>query len=196
MNFLAHVYLSQQHTPVLIGNFIADGIRGNKIHHYKDDIKFGIHMHRAIDTYTDKHPVFRQSKRRLDDKYRLYKGVIIDIMYDHFLAKNWHLYSNIPLHLYCDAVYTSLQNHYEILPPKTQKLLPYMTTQNWLYSYRTLHGIASILHDMNVRTKGISKMNEAIEDLKNNYADFEQDFKTFFEDMNSYCQQYLKDYEQ
>ena len=192
MNFLAHLYLADTDKEIIIGNFIADTIKGNKFYHFSDKIQFGIKMHRAIDTFTDEHPIFRQSKRRLDDKYRLYKGVIIDLIYDHFLAKNWSQYSNIPLNQFSQGVYQLLNDNYNILPEKTQYLLPFMSKQNWLYKYRTIQGIGEILHDMNVRTKGISKMNEAVEDLKDNYTIFEEDFTTFFKELEVFSSNYLK----
>ncbi len=195
MNFLAHLYLANNHKEVMIGNFIADSMKGNKIAHFSENIQFGIKMHRAIDTFTDEHPIFRKSKRRLDDKYRLYKGVIIDIIYDHFLAKNWSQYSNIPLNNFSQGVYDLLLENYDDLPPKTQHLLPYMSQQNWLYMYRNIHGITSILHDMNIRTKGISKMNEAVIDLEDNYVIFEQDFIAFFIELQSFCTKYLQNYD-
>lgn len=195
MNFLAHLYLADTDKEIIIGNFIADTIKGNKFHHFSDKIQFGIRMHRAIDVFTDEHPIFRQSKRRLDDKYRLYKGVIIDLIYDHFLAKNWQNYSQIPLHQFSQGVYDLLNDHYSILPEKTQYLLPFMSKQNWLYKYRTVQGIGEIMHDMNIRTKGISKMNEAVVDLKNNYTIFEEDFTTFFEELREFSSSYLKKYD-
>ncbi|MDB4297531.1 ACP phosphodiesterase [Flavobacteriaceae bacterium] len=195
MNFLAHLYLANTDKEVMIGNFIADSIVGNKFDHFSPKIQQGIKMHRKIDEFTDNHPIFRQSKRRLDEKYRLYKGVIIDILYDHMLAKNWSNYSNIPLNTFSKGVYTLLEDNFDILPKKTQHLLPYMKSQNWLYSYRTEFGIASILHDMNVRTKGISKMNESINDLQNNRIEFEDDFELFFKDITQFCTNYLENYE-
>ena len=192
MNFLAHLYLAGSNKEIMIGNFIADTIKGNKFHHFSDDIQFGVRMHRAIDVFTDEHPIFRQSKRRLDPKYRLYKGVIIDLIYDHFLAKNWQQYSNIPLSTFSQDVYQLLEDHFSILPERTQYLLPYMSKQNWLYKYRTVQGIGEIMHDMNVRTKGISKMNEAIVDLKDNYAIFEEDFTAFFKELEAFSLSYLK----
>ncbi len=195
MNFLAHLYLANIDKEIILGNFIADGIRANKYHHFSDTIQFGIKMHRAIDVFTDEHPIFRQSKRRLEPKYRLYKGVIIDLLYDHFLAKNWSDYSAIPLTNYSIAVYDLLHKYYEILPYRTQHLLPYMVKQNWLCMYSTIPGITSILHDMNVRTKGKSKMNEAIDDLLKNYTIFEQDFTLFFEELKKFSEHYLLKYD-
>ena len=100
MNFLAHLYLSKNHTNILIGNFIADGIRGNQFTHLHPEIQQGIVLHRHIDTYTDAHPIVRKSKRRLHERYGHYDGVIIDLFYDHFLARNWSQYSAIPLDVY------------------------------------------------------------------------------------------------
>lgn len=195
MNFLAHLYLAGSNKEIMIGNFIADTIKGNKFHHFSEDIQTGVKMHRAIDVFTDEHPIFRQSKRRLDNKYRLYKGVIIDLVYDHFLAKNWQQYSDISLFNFSQDVYQLLELHLPILPERAQYLIPYMAKQNWLYKYRTLQGIGEIMHDMNIRTKGISKMNEAIIDLKDNYAIFEEDFTSFFKEVEAFSSNYLKDYD-
>ncbi|MDO3693721.1 ACP phosphodiesterase [Wenyingzhuangia sp. chi5] len=195
MNFLAHLYLANTDKEIIIGNFIADTIKGNKFHHFSDKIQFGIKMHRAIDVFTDEHPIFRQSKRRLDDKYRLYKGVIIDIIYDHFLAKNWQQYSATPLDVFSQEIYALLFDYFDVLPDRAKHLLPYMSKQNWLYNYRTIHGITSILHDMNVRTKGLSKMNEAVIDLQENYTIFEEDFTAFFKELEAFSSSYLENYD-
>src|SRR5690606_40140603 len=89
MNFLAHIYLSFDDNEITIGNFIADIIRGNKYTHLPSRIQKGIILHRAIDTFTDAHPTVRKSTKRLHENYGHYSGVIVDICYDHFLAKNW-----------------------------------------------------------------------------------------------------------
>lgn len=195
MNFLAHLYLGNTQKEIILGNFIADAIKGTKYKHLPTGVQFGVKMHRAIDEFTDNHTIFRHSKRTLNPKYRLYKGVIIDLIYDHFLAKNWTKYSAIPLHIYSKSIYDLLENNFDILPQKTQHLLPYMRQQNWLEMYSSIRGISSILHDMNVRTKGLSKMNESIEDLQDNYVIFEQDFTLFFEELQKFSTQYLLQYD-
>ncbi len=96
MNFLAHLYLSKKNKNILIGNFIADAVKGKKHNLYSKEVQAGILLHREIDNYTDNHPIVRKSKRRLNKRYGHYNGVIIDILYDHFLAKNWNNYSEIP----------------------------------------------------------------------------------------------------
>ncbi len=187
MNFLAHLYLSENKTEIMIGNFIADHIKGNKFSHFSEGIKKGIIFHREIDTYTDAHPIVRKSKRRLHERYRHYDGVIIDIFFDHFLAKNWKEYSEIPLNVYATSVYNLLQENINILPEKTQELLPYMIKYNWLYNYQFAKGIQEVLNGMNRRTQGKSQMNLASEDLLIHYDLFEEDFKAFFQELRTFC---------
>jgi len=183
MNFLAHLHLSRNNKNILIGNFIADAVKGNKHANYKKEIQAGILLHREIDNYTDNHPITKKSKQRLNPRYRHYKGVIIDILYDHFLAKNWSLYSEIPLELYADNVYSFLTENIDSFPEELQKLLPSMIQYNWLFNYASLEGIERVLGGMNRRTKGISQMDLAIEDLKLNYNEFEEDFTIFYIDL-------------
>ncbi|MGB1043443.1 MAG: ACP phosphodiesterase, partial [Tenacibaculum sp.] len=156
MNFLAHLYLSKNNINLLIGNYIADHIRGNKFNHYNKEIQQGILLHREIDTFTDTHPIVRKSKRRLHERYGHYDGVIIDIFYDHFLAKNWNRYSEIPLELYSKSVYQLLKKNEDILPEKSIQFLKYMIEYDILYHYKSIAGIQKVLNGMNYRTKGKS----------------------------------------
>ena len=183
MNFLAHIYLSGDNDLIKIGNFMADGVRGNKYLHYPEEVQNGIILHIAIDTFTDAHPVFRKSKHRLHEKYGHYSGVIMDILYDHFLAKNWTLYSNEPLEDYVARFYKSLEDNYEILNKKTRNLMPYMFENNWLVSYATIAGIEMILFQMDYRTKHRVHMQEAIVELQEFYTEFEEEFTLFFKEL-------------
>jgi acyl carrier protein phosphodiesterase len=183
MNFLAHIYLSGDNELITIGNFVADGVRGNKYKSYPTEIQAGIRLHREIDTFTDAHPVFRKCTKRLHKGYGHYSGVIVDIFFDHFLAKNWKHYSDSPLAVYIDEFYKSLNAHLDILPPRFQKITPIIIERNWLLSYASIDGIQLVLDGMNRRTKGLSKMNEATKELKDFYEDFEKDFTEFFEEL-------------
>ena len=191
MNFLAHIYLSENQPKVTIGNFIADQISRNKFDHFHPEIIKGIHLHRHIDHFTDTHSLVKQSKKRLHKNYSHYSGVIVDILYDHFLAKNWSFYSDEPLSLYIDRFYELLMDHQDILPEETQRLMPYMIKDNWLGSYSTVEGIGKILHQMNRRTKNRSKMNFAVIELEEYYGDFEDEFTSFFAELKEYAHQKL-----
>ncbi|NHN27804.1 DUF479 domain-containing protein [Flavobacterium jejuense] len=183
MNFLAHIYLSGDNDYIKIGNFMADGIKGDSYNNFPKEIKKGILLHRAIDSFTDMHPVFRKSKHRLHEKYGHYSGVIMDIFYDHFLAKNWNTYSSVPLNQYVSNFYHLLDTNFDKLTLKIQKMYPNMVKQNWLLSYESIEGIGTILYQMDYRTKFKSKMQYAIEELQLFYDDFEKEFILFFEDI-------------
>lgn len=191
MNFLAHIYLSGNDEEVMIGNFIADGIKGKRYLNYPEGISKGIILHRAIDTFTDAHPIVHQSTARLHENYGHYSGVIVDILYDHFLAKNWSSYHSQPLHEYVQDFYELLRKNFTILPARIQRLMPYMIADNWLLSYATVPGIGKILSQMNVRTKGVSKMDQAVSELVYHYDEFEAEFTSFFEELRFFCKQKL-----
>ncbi len=183
MNYLAHIYLSRDHELITLGNFIADHIKGNKYKTFPVDLQKGILLHRQIDSFTDTHRIVKISKRRLDDIYGLYRGIVIDIFYDHYLAKNWNDYSDIPLTTYTQTFYDSLTRNFDILPDKIKYMSKYLIRDNWLLSYAHTEGIQKVLEGMNRRTNNKSHMNLAINDLESHYGDFEGDFQEFFDEL-------------
>nr|WP_321222586.1 acyl carrier protein phosphodiesterase [uncultured Psychroserpens sp.] len=195
MNFLAHIFLSNNDNQITIGNFIADGIRGKRYKKYPIDIQKGILLHRQIDTFTDAHPTVRQSTKRLHKNYGHYSGVIVDILYDHFLAKNWANYSTIPLSNYIENFYDLLENNFEILPTRIQKMMPHMIADNWLLSYSKIEGIQKVLDGMNRRTQNKSGMHTATTELEKYYIEFEDEFTSFFEELRAFSKEKLKQIE-
>lgn len=196
MNFLAHIYLSGEDDFVKIGNFMADSIRGSQYLDYPNSLQKGILLHRHIDSFTDAHPIYRKSKHRLHEKYGHYSGVIMDIAYDHFLAKNWSKYSNEKLEDYATDFYQLMQDNYEILTERVKGMLPYMIGRNWLVSYATIAGLEMILFQMDYRTKHRAHMQEAIVEIQDFYTEFESEFFQFFEELMNSCQQKLKELNQ
>lgn len=196
MNFLAHIYLSGDNDFVKIGNFMADSIRGSRYLDYSPEIQKGVLLHRHIDSFTDAHSIYRRSKHRLHEKYGHYSGVIMDIAYDHFLAKNWSKYSNEKLEDYAADFYQLMQDNYEILTERTKGMLPYMIGRNWLVSYASLEGLEMILFQMDHRTKNRVHMQEAVVEIKVFYSEFEAEFFQFFEELKLSCQQKLKELNQ
>ena len=191
MNFLAHIYLSGDNDRIKIGNFMADGVHGKHLENFPSDIQKGIILHRGIDTFTDAHPVFRQSTKRLHANYHHYSGIIVDIFYDHFLSKNWPNYSDEKLEDFVARFYQSLKDNYEILTPRTQHLMPYMIEHNWLVSYRTIEGITRILAQMDNRMKYPSNMRFSTQELSDSYSEFEHEFTIFFENLQAFSSQKL-----
>ena len=191
MNYLAHIFLSGSNPNVMIGNFIADSIKGSKYRFYTPEIQKGILLHRHIDTATDAHPSFRTSTKRLHKNYGHYSGIIVDIFYDHFLAKNWAEYSDIPLADYVESFYKMLGDNFEILPENIQKMAPIMMEGNWLLIYADLEGIDRVLAGMNRRTKNRSGMDKAGQELKEFYALFEADFRLVMNDLQLLSNDFL-----
>lgn len=182
MNFLAHLYLSRHNEELMIGNFIADAIKGKNFEAFTPGVIQGIMMHRQIDTFTDEHTITRQSKARLMPRYKKYAGVIVDVFYDHFLAINWNQYHDELLAIFVDKVYQLMDKNISQLPPKSQHMLPYMMQHNWLLNYSKIEGIQRSLSGMASRTSFISNMQFATEELELYYDDFNNEFKLFFED--------------
>lgn len=189
MNFLAHIYLSFNDDEITLGNFMADSIRGNKFKHLPERVQQGILLHREIDTFTDSHKIPKISSKRLHKNYGHYSMVIIDIFYDHFLAKNWSKYSEIPLAIFVENFYDLLEDNYIILPDGVKRMMPYMIADNWIYNYSKMEGIGRVLNGMNRRTKNKSKMNFAILDLEEHYSEFEAEFTSFFEELMVFSKQ-------
>jgi acyl carrier protein phosphodiesterase len=72
-------------------------------------------------------------------------------------------------------------------------MMPYMIADNWLLSYATVEGISKILAQMNVRTKGVSKMNLAVAELEEYYDEFEAEFTSFFDELIAFSNQKLNE---
>lgn len=192
MNFLAHIYLSGDNELVKIGNFMADGIHG-KPDGLPADVQKGVKLHRAIDTFTDAHPIFRQGTKRLHANYHHYAGVVMDIFYDHFLAKNWSRYSDVPLKDFAAAFYKSLEDNYDILTERTKGMMPHMIKYDWLGSYATIEGIGRILTQMDHRTGNKSGMRESVNELTEFYDEFDAEFEAFFTEIQAFVKEKMKE---
>ena len=183
MNFLAHAYLSANNPDVLLGNFFADAVKGNFSNDYPEGISTGISLHRLIDSFTDTHPVFITSKKRIRSEYDKYSGIIVDIYYDHFLACNWKNYSEQPLKEFSQYIYQLLITNYRVLHAKSKRILPFLVTQDWLTNYSNFQGLKRVFEGMDRRTRNRSGMRGAVEELKLYYHELEHDFKGFFPDV-------------
>jgi len=193
MNFLAHIYLSGNDEDLKIGNFIADFVKGKAYDDFDPAIQKGIILHRAIDHFTDTHAIVSQSKRRLWEKYRHFSGVIVDIYYDHFLAKNWSDFSKVPLANYVDEFYSMVTSYGHKLPQSVNHMLPYMIQKNWLLNYANFEGIEDVMHGMSRRTKHDSKMEKSVEDLKMHYDEFGKEFTAFFPELEAHVSQWTQE---
>jgi acyl carrier protein phosphodiesterase len=189
MNFLAHLFLAgppaaPDYPGLVVGQFIADAVPGRQLENYPPAVQAGIRLHRAIDTFTDQHPVVRRSTRRLRTAgYGKYAGVVSDIFLDHFLAHNFSEYSPEPLPAFTQRVYALLQTQKGMMPERAQRTLHYMTLHDWLSGYALLAGIGRALNGLSQRAMPGSGMETAGEELERNYAAYGADFREFFPEL-------------
>lgn len=186
MNFLAHQYLSGESEKVKIGNFIGDYIKGKKYQDYHPEVQKGIMLHRNIDHFTDRHPFFLHSSNRLKKGYQRYSGVVIDVIYDHFLAKNWNKYHTQTISEFVTNTHEILVRNYLILPHKVKLFLPFIIQSRRLESYSTIEGLQGTLEIMSRRTSLPDQTDYAIRTLLDEYDGFENEFDNFMNDLITY----------
>jgi len=191
MNFLAHAHLSGSNRDVLLGNFIADAVKGKKWMEYRQNIQIGIMLHRQIDSYTDNHELFKQSINRVRKDFGRYSGIVMDIFYDHFLARNWKDYHEDELAVFAAHVYGILTRNILILPNRTKRLLPFLVSQNWLTSYAEFDGLKQVFNGMDRRTGRISGMDKAVDVLIQNYDELYTDFFSFYPELIDFSSEKL-----
>ncbi len=183
MNFLAHIYLAGNNDGLIIGNFIADMVKGKAYQNYAEPIQKGILLHRQIDSFTDNHPVFRNTKRRILKEQGRYSAVVVDLFYDHFLATEWTRFSDEKLDDFVCKNYKLMIKNYRKLPARTQYILPFMVRQNWLANYANLKPLALIFDRMDKRTNYLSGMKTSVATLKKHYPEIKNDFLAFMPDV-------------
>jgi len=189
LNYLAHSFLSFQNTDLIIGNFIADSIQGNRFDGLTEGIIKGIKLHRKIDVFTDSHPIFLTSKHRFSKDFDKYSGVLMDIIYDHYLAKNFEQYSSLSLQNHADGIYDILKNNYDFLPEHAKRFYGYMTERNILFHYSSIEGIQTVLTHLSNRIRNRFELQLAIPILEANYQEIEEEFFIFFKDLQAFCKE-------
>jgi len=183
LNYLAHLYLSGNSNGLLIGNFIADSVKGNQFQNFEEEISKGIILHRQIDSYTDQHEIVKQSIVRLRPEFKKYSGIVTDLFYDHFLAINWKLFHDIDLETFVDNTYRTLYDNYKILPDRVKIMLPYMIKGNWLLNYANFEGMQRTFDGM-ARRSSNPQMKKAVIELQNNYDFYLKEFLQFFPELD------------
>ena len=189
MNYLAHLYLADNTDDSLIGNLLGDFVKGRPGQQYSESIVAGILHHRKIDAYADAHPDLRTSRGRIGRHMSRFSGIIVDVCYDHFLARYWDKYSHQDLTVFIQHAYSVLQNNWSILPERLQRILPYMVSENWLGGYIELKRVGSTLDRITRRLTRGQQFRGAIVEVEKNYVDLESDFLNFFPDLVGYSNQ-------
>ena len=186
MNYLAHLYLADANPESLIGNLMGDFAKGPIDQHLSPAIRQGIALHRKIDVFTNVHPLFTRSRQRIRPPFHRYSGILVDIFYDHLLARDWAQYSPLSLVCFSRTVYRILIAHYDNLPPLMRRSVSYIIANDLLLSYREVAGIERALRGIEGRLKRPSRLGEAVAELSDNYASLATDFAAFFPELTAY----------
>lgn len=190
MNFLCHMILSGDDPEVLTGNFMGDFVKGRLEGQYPPGIHKGLVLHRRIDTFAHHDPAYQQSKQRLSPHYGLYRGVLIDLFYDHLLVREWDDWSTEPFAAYLSRTRKCVDAHHELLPPRLQQLVPVIFTE-LLPSYGEVAGIGSAFARMSRRIQRENPLVGAEVELVRHYDGLAEDFCCFMREAREFVEGFL-----
>jgi acyl carrier protein phosphodiesterase len=201
VNYLAHAYLSFGIPDVVVGNLISDFVKGKKQLEYPDSIRKGITLHRAIDTFTDTHPVTRHAKSYFRAVYGLYSGALIDVAYDHFLANDPEAFGVEgaagaeagALSAFAQQTYRQLATRESLFPERFARMFPYMRDQDWLYHYRYKEGIFNSFAGLARRAAYMPPPQQACELFEAHFTDLEACYREFFPSLRDFAVRTMED---
>lgn len=192
MNYLAHLFLADVADEILVGSLLGDFVKGRLEGSYTPLIRQGIVLHRRTDSFTDTHPRVGTSRNRISPLRRRLAGIIVDLGYDHFLARHWDRYSKIPLAEFTAHAYAVLLRYQSVYPPRLRQMLPHMVEQDWLGGYGELSKLGQTFYGMSRRLRRPNHLAGAEAEISANYGALEQDFRTFFPDVCAFTTRELK----
>ena len=180
MNYLAHMLCSDETPSSMLGNFLADFVKGDVEGRFQPEVVEGIKHHRRADHFTDTHEAFAASRRLVSPSRRRYAGVIIDVLYDHFLATSWDRYCSTGLDEFVGRIYENLGRLGAGTPHPVPLIIEKMVAEDWLRSYRTIDGIDLTFRRISQRVLRDNPLSTAGEELKKNYDRLGDHFHSFF----------------
>ena len=192
MNYLAHAYLSFDIPDILIGNMISDFVKGRHKFDYPPPVQKGIALHRAIDEFTDNHPSTKEAKKVFQPDFGKYSSVFMDVVYDHFLAKDREIFPDSSLQDFALNVYSTLDVHENTYPETFRMLFPYMKQYNWLYNYSHRSGIERSFNGIFNRALYIKRSGRAFELFETHYETLEGHYRIFFPELQAFSFSFLQ----
>lgn len=190
MNFLFHLYLSGDDPDILTGNLMGDFVKGRIGDGYPDRIRTGIALHRGIDSFAQHHPLFNLSRQRIDPAYRLWRGVLVDVFYDHFLAAEWDQWSRESLASYLLRIRGVVEARHNWLPEGMRPLVPIIFDE-LLPSYLEITGIGRALERMSRRVRRPNPLAGAETELVRLYSGLRQDFSLFMPEASQFVADFI-----
>ena len=192
MNFLAHAYLSFKNDNLLIGNLIADMVKGKQMEQYPEGICRGIYLHRLIDSFTDSHPVTIEAKEVFRQSAGRYCGSFLDVAYDHFLALDEYSIPAGGWHKFADNCYRAIEKQGGILPAQFCSMYVYMKKEDWLSSYGHSWMIERSFDRLKRRASYLAENAPVFAAFEENYEIIKESYANFFPDLKAYAEQEIK----
>lgn len=192
MNFLAHLHLSGDDPDIITGNMMGDFVKGRLEGRFPTRITLGLKLHRRIDSFAGRHPAFQASRQRIDPRFGLYRAVLVDLFYDHFLAAHWERFSTEPLADFIarsEAVVRSRASH---LPERLERVVPAIFGE-WIPSYSDPDGIGRVLARMAVRVGRANPLADGARELLRSYDGLRGDFFRFYPDIMANAQMFVRE---
>lgn len=190
MNFLAHALLAGDKPALIVGGVIGDWIKGVLPGTLPDDLAQGVALHRAIDNFAESNPAFRRSRTRISAHRRRYAGVLVDVIYDHLLAKNWADHHHIPLNEYCADVYSIIHDRLPDLPDTSHRGLMMMRKEDWLTSYQHIEEIADVIARMSRRIRRANPLTNGEQEFLADVDGFTSDFEIWLADAKAFSSEW------
>ena len=187
VNFLAHLYLADTHDHCLAGALLGDFVKGKLIDQYSQHWLNSINFHRQIDRYTDNHAAIGKARQEFQPPYRRYAGIIIDLMFDHFLVRDWHRYSQQPLAEFEQRCYRQLANDAPHFPQPAQRLTQYLVDHKLLSGYGDLVTVNRALTGVGSRLTRANPLATAESAITTAYEQLDQQFQLFFPELLQAC---------
>jgi len=187
MNYLAHLYLSPPDEDAWLGSLLGDFVKGTIGERYAPPVAAAIRLHRRIDSFTDAHAAVQRSRSRISRARRRYAGIMIDMFYDHFLARSWEEFHDEPLAAFSARVYALLERRRGELPERLQTVAAHMAANDWFGSYASAATIHGALDRISSRLRRANRLAGAGEELLADYAGFEADFRAFLPEAKAFA---------
>jgi acyl carrier protein phosphodiesterase len=183
MNFLAHALLAGNADADRIGGLMGDFVKGLLPAGLPPALASGVALHRAIDSFADRHPAFIASRSRVSAARRRVSGVLVDLFYDHLLARDWPEHGHGTLESYTQQLYVTLQAHTDSLPEKAREIGDRMRENDWLCAYRNVAAVGEAIDRMSIyRLRRANSLAGGIEEFLADADGFEADFRQFLPD--------------
>lgn len=189
MNYLAHIYLAQHDDEAMVGALLGDFVGSDKLDHYSPTLQAEIRLHRKIDRYTDSHPAVLAAKQCFPDGRRRYAGILLDVYYDHLLARQWSRYSDTPLDQFNQRFYAALQSRQDQWPKRLGEIAPHMMAHDWLGAYRQRESVDHAIRRIATRlSRNGERLVDCLGDLQSHEVALARGFDVFFPELIGYVQ--------